>query len=121
MTRNAFRPAYLAVLLLGISVAVAQGITPPKVGTPVPAQASKPAAAGAIKEIDWDELIPPDARSKFMGAPPPAAHDYLGEGGMAAQQVMDFAVVGDDARIGAQLAGVFGFEVAQNDHALTAA
>jgi hypothetical protein len=92
MTRNAFRPAYLAILLLGISVAVAQGITPPKVGTPVPAQASKPAAAGAIKEIDWDELIPPDARSKFMGAPPPAAHDYLGEGGMAAQQVMDFSV-----------------------------
>ena len=92
MTRNAFRPAYLAVLLLGISVAVAQGITPPKVGTPVPAQASKPTAAGAIKEIDWDELIPPDARSKFMGAPPPAAHDYLGEGGMAAQQVMDFSV-----------------------------
>ena len=92
MTRNAFRPAYLAVLLLGISVAVAQGITPPKVGTPVPAQASKPTAAGAIKEIDWDEMIPPDARSKFMGAPPPAAHDYLGEGGMAAQQVMDFSV-----------------------------
>ena len=92
MTRNAFRPVYLAVLLLGISAAVAQGITPPKVGTPVPAQRAKPAAPGAVKEIDWDELIPPDARSKFMGGPPPAAHDYLGEGGLAAQQVMDFSV-----------------------------
>ena len=92
MTRNAFRPLYLALLLLGLSTALAQGITPPKVGTPVPAQPAKPAATGAIKEIDWDELIPPDARSKFMGGPPPAAHDYLGEGGMAAQQVMDFSV-----------------------------
>jgi hypothetical protein len=27
-----------------------------------------------------------------MGGAPPAAHDYLGEGGMAAQQVMDFSV-----------------------------
>ena len=76
MTRNAFRPVYLAVLLLGISAAVAQGITPPKVGTPVPAQPAKPAAPGAVKEIDWDELIPPDARSKFMGGPPPAATVY---------------------------------------------
>ncbi|MBU3672577.1 MAG: DUF3299 domain-containing protein [Sinobacteraceae bacterium] len=92
MTRTASRPAYLALLLLGIGAAVAQGITPPKVGTPVPAQPVKPAAAGTIKEIDWDELIPPDTRSKFMGGPPPAAHDYLGEGGMAAQQVMDFSV-----------------------------
>lgn len=79
--------------LLGISAATAQGITPPKVGTPVPAAPAKPATpAGAAREIDWDELIPPDARSRFMAGPPPAAHDYLGEGGLAAQQVMDFSV-----------------------------
>ena len=79
--------------LFGVITATAQGITPPKVGTPVPAAPAKAAApAGAAREIDWDELIPPDARSRFMGGPPPAVHDYLGEGGLAAQQVMDFSV-----------------------------
>lgn len=46
----------------------------------------------APREIDWDELIPPDARSRFEATPPPPVHDYLGEGGLAAQQVMDFSV-----------------------------
>jgi hypothetical protein len=83
----------LLAALLSISAATAQGITPPKVGTPVPAAPAKPAATpGAVREIDWDELIPPDARSRFLAGPPPAAHDYLGEGGLAAQQVMDFSV-----------------------------
>ena len=67
-------------------------ITPPKVGTPAPAVTPKQVVANAPREIDWDELIPPDTRSKFLAGPPPAAHDYLGEGGMAAQQVMDFSV-----------------------------
>jgi len=37
--------------------------------------------------------VPKDARSRFAGGAPPApVHDYLGEGGLAAQQVMDFSV-----------------------------
>ena len=97
MTANRILPPLALSALLGAAMlcltATAQGITPPKVGTPVPAAPAKPAAApGAVREIDWDELIPPDARSRFAGGPPPAAHDYLGEGGMAAQQVMDFSV-----------------------------
>jgi hypothetical protein len=85
----------LAALLLQSLVPSAAAITPPAVGTPAPAskaaaKSTKPTAAH--REIDWDELIPPDARSKFLAGPPPAAHDYLGEGGLAAQQVMDFSI-----------------------------
>ena len=73
----------------------------PAVGTPVPAAGDKPkdaagsatAKPGAVLELDWEELIPKDARSRFAGAgPPPPVHDYLGEGGMAAAQPMDFSV-----------------------------
>lgn len=76
---------------LGFSTSQAQAITPPAVGTKVPAAPAKPAASASVREIDWDELLPPDARARFAASPPPAAHDYLGEGGMAAQQVMDFS------------------------------
>jgi len=82
----------VSALLLG-SHGEAQGITPPAVGTAVPERAKKPATpAGVAREIDWDELLPPDARSRFAAGPPPAVHDYLGEGSLAAQQVMDFSV-----------------------------
>ena len=85
-----------AAALIIASVATGHAITPPPVGTPAPSANDKNKNAkrtsNAIREIDWDELIPPDARSKFLAGPPPAAHDYLGEGGMAAQQVMDFNV-----------------------------
>jgi hypothetical protein len=68
----------------------------PAVGTPVPAgnaKAAPKAGSAAIRELDWEELVPQDARSKFAGAgPPPPVHDYLGEGGMAAQQPLDFSV-----------------------------
>jgi uncharacterized protein len=68
----------------------------PAVGTPAPASGGKAAAKGgsaAILELDWEELVPQDARSKFAGSgPPPPTHDYLGEGGMAAAQPMDFSV-----------------------------
>ena len=87
-----FLTLLLSAMTLG-SHGEAQGITPPAVGTPVPERAKKPATpAGVAREIDWDELLPPDARSRFAAGPPPATHDYLGEGGMAAQQVMDFSV-----------------------------
>ncbi len=81
--------------------APAQAIDPPKAGgsaKPAPAPAAAPATAApkagsaAILELDWDELLPKDARSKFGAGPPPPVHDYLGEGGLAAQQVMDFSV-----------------------------
>ena len=51
------------------------------------------AALAQPKTIDWVELIPEDARDSFDIAPPPPMHDYLsGEGGLAAQQLMDFRV-----------------------------
>ena len=86
--------ACLAALALCCAFAAgnAQGITPPAVGTPVPVAPAKPPQPGSAREIDWDELLPADARERFAAGPPPPAHDYLGEGGLAAQQVMDFSV-----------------------------
>jgi hypothetical protein len=68
----------------------------PKVGTPAPkATAATPPAPGAAQTIEWEELIPEDERKAFTAGPPPATHDYLsGEGGLAAQQPMNFTVNG---------------------------
>jgi hypothetical protein len=99
----------LATLFAAATLLLAQGAgavtqqpatKAPAVGTPVPAtgaaaQGAPAAKAGsaAIRELDWEALMPQDARSKFAGAgPPPPVHDYLGEGGMAAQQPLDFSV-----------------------------
>ncbi len=89
----------LLALSLGLAATFAYALQPAK---PAPAStASKPAAAAAVAakagsakvlELDWEELIPKETRLKFQGGPPPATHDYLGEGGMAAQQVLDFSV-----------------------------
>ncbi len=82
-----------ALLVVSLCSAVAQSITPPPVGTPAPVVKPSPMApAGAARELDWDELLPQDARARFSGGPPPPTHDTLGEGGLAAQQVMDFSV-----------------------------
>ena len=82
-----------ALLVVSLCSAVAQSITPPPVGTPAPVVKPGPKApAGAARELDWDELLPRDARARFSGGPPPPTHDTLGEGGLAAQQVMDFSV-----------------------------
>jgi hypothetical protein len=103
-TRRLVSLAAAAALLLaqGVGAVTQQPAAPPAkapaVGTPVPAAAAKGAPAAktgsaAILELDWEELVPQDARSKFAGAgPPPPVHDYLGEGGMAAQQPLDFSV-----------------------------
>lgn len=56
------------------------------------ATAAAKGGSAAVLELDWDELLPKDARSRFAAGPPPPVHDYLGEGGLAAQQVMDFSV-----------------------------
>jgi hypothetical protein len=101
-------PLLALALAAAFTAAVAQAITPPPVGTPAPAAKStaKPGARAvptAPREVDWDELLPKDARAKFLGGPPPPTHDTLGEGGLAAQQVMDFSVNkdldGDDIKI----------------------
>ena len=82
-----------ALLVVSLCSAVAQSITPPRVGTPAPVVKPGPKApAGAARELDWDELLPQDARARFSGGPPPPTHDTLGEGGLAAQQMMDFSV-----------------------------
>jgi hypothetical protein len=70
--------------------ATAQARSKPRAAAPA-APAGKPGSA-AVLELDWDELLPKDARSRFAAGPPPPVHDYLGEGGLAAQQVMDFSV-----------------------------
>lgn len=49
-------------------------------------------AAGAPRELDWDQLIPQASRGAFSAAPAVPAHDYLGEAGPAAQQPLDFNV-----------------------------
>ena len=83
--------AALALLSSGF-LPLAQALDPPKAAA-VAAAAGKPAASAQILALDWEELVPKDARSRFAaGAPPAPVHDYLGEGGMAAQQVMDFSV-----------------------------
>jgi hypothetical protein len=101
-------PLLALALAAAFTAAVAQAITPPPVGTPAPAAKStaKPGARvvpTAPREVDWDELLPKDARARFLGGPPPPVHDTLGEGGLAAQQVMDFSVNkdldGDDIKI----------------------
>lgn len=82
-----------ALLVASLCSAVAQSITPPPVGTPAPVVKPGPKVpAGAARELDWDELLPQDARARFSGGPPPPTHDTLGEGGLAAQQMMDFSV-----------------------------
>ena len=82
-----------ALLVVSLCSAVAQSITPPPVGTPAPVVKPGPKApAGAARELDWDELLPQDARARFSGGPPPPTHDTLGEGGLAAQQMMDFSI-----------------------------
>ncbi len=53
-----------------------------------------PAAAGsaAVRELDWEDLVPAESKDRPPSGTPPPMHDYLGEGGLAAQQVMDFSV-----------------------------
>ena len=53
-----------------------------------------PAAGGtaAPRELDWEDLVPAESKNRPPSGTPAPMHDYLGEGGLAAQQVMDFAV-----------------------------
>ena len=90
-------PGALLAVLVGASPLLALAIKAPAPAesAAAPAKAApaqKPAVAAAARELDWEELLPKDARAKFAATPPPAAHDYLGEGGLAAQQPMDFSI-----------------------------
>ena len=57
------------------------------------AQPAAPAAGNAaLRELDWEDLIPADVKTRPPSGAPAPMHDYLGEGGLAAQQVLDFSV-----------------------------
>lgn len=92
-----FAKKWLTCVALFGCAAIAAAVTPPQPAAKPAAAAAKPAAPaatpGGVRELDWDALLPQDARSKFQGGAPPPIHDYLGgESGMAAQQVLDFSV-----------------------------
>lgn len=84
--------AFAALLLPAL--AFAQQGAAPKVGTPAPKASAAPAPApGQAQTLEWEELIPEEQRKSFQAGPPPPTHDYLsGEGGLAAQQPMNFDV-----------------------------
>jgi hypothetical protein len=98
------RPVALGLAAVAVALAgglaapgpvAAQSRDAPKVGTPAPRPSpSTPPAAGQAATLEWEELLPEDERNNFMAAPPPPVHDYLsgGEGGLAAQQPMNFNV-----------------------------
>ncbi len=81
----------LAGLLIAAVVAWS-GAPAGAISKPQPVKAAPAPKPAAVLELDWEELVPKDARSLFGSGPPPVVHDYLGEGGLAAQQVLDFSV-----------------------------
>jgi hypothetical protein len=92
MIRANLRTVALFLLAAGTS-ALAIDAKPPASTKPAQAAAAAPQAPGAVRELDWEDLIPADAKARLPSSGPAPLHDYLGEGGLAAQQVMDFSVV----------------------------
>jgi uncharacterized protein len=68
---------------------VAGMVSAPGSATTVEADVRKNAE---VRKIDWETLLPRDERENYNPAPPPAVHDYLGEGSLAALQTGSFAV-----------------------------
>ena len=101
-----FAPA----LVIGCGIVLAGGTAR---SFAIGAAAAKPATktvatspqSAAILELDWEELLPKDTRLKFQANPQAPVHDYLGEGGMAAQQMLDFSVNKDLDGVGVKLPG----------------
>jgi uncharacterized protein len=82
---------------------------PPAVGAPLPPPVQAPADEAKVMELEWEDLLPEDRRKDYNPGPPTATHDYLsGEGGLAAQQVMDFSV---NAKLDGQMVKLPGFIV----------
>jgi hypothetical protein len=80
-------------LIAGATLAIdSQPKAKPKPAVVAPANEPAAPLSAAIRELDWEDLIPPEAAARLPSNPGPM-HDYLGEGGLAAQQVMDFSVV----------------------------
>ena len=78
------------------TAAAAPAATPAAPGSAPSAGAQTPlapaAGSAALRELDWEDLIPPEDKNHPPSGAPVPMHDYLGEGGLAAQQVMDFSV-----------------------------
>lgn len=112
---NSIRLALIAALALA-PLASATAVTPkkpagapPAVGAPLPPPVQAPVDEARVLELEWEELLPEDRRKDYNAGPPAATHDYLsGEGGLAAQQVMDFTV---NPKLDGQLVKLPGFIV----------
>ncbi len=61
---------------------------------PAPKATASASSAGSttLRELDWEDLIPAESKARPPSGKQGPMHDYLGEGGLAAQQVMDFSV-----------------------------
>jgi uncharacterized protein len=101
----AWLPALASLLLMSQAFAITAPAAAPAAQAAAPAAATAPATKSGLRELDWEELIPKDARASFSSAPPAPIHDYLGEGGMAAQQVLDFSVNKDLDGVNVKLPG----------------
>ncbi len=78
----------------------------PAIGTPAPTTDKAGTISGGILELDWEQLLPKDykTRGATAGAPTPI-HDYLGEAAPAAQQAADFSVNKELNGVAAKLPG----------------
>jgi hypothetical protein len=88
MTMNTrFQTACGVLMLIAMSGALAADPASPA----APAAGASPAKPAAVRQIEWDELLPANERDNFntQGAAP--IHDYLG-GGPAALQSGSFSV-----------------------------
>lgn len=54
------------------------------------AAAVAPGGPSKIWALDWDQLLPEKERGNYAPGPPMPTHDYLGEGALAARQIMHF-------------------------------
>lgn len=88
MTKHKYKFLALALYLLMSSAQAAPPINTTSSTKPL----APPAAVASVRELDWEDLIPKDTKGRSTSGVPAPAHDYLGEGGMAAQQVLDFSV-----------------------------
>ncbi|NJD31970.1 MAG: DUF3299 domain-containing protein [Gammaproteobacteria bacterium] len=90
----------ITALVLATTLAVARAETPPlRPGAPLPRAVEAPGSPANVLQLEWKDLLPPDARDRATLAPPAPLHDYLlGEDSPAARQPTD-------ARVNAALDG----------------